>query len=349
MAEPISAGIILGVGRTVLGFFGDKGSTKLGRFLSDRVTAKFRPQPLVPGAPKPGTPDEPFPDATGPGFGVPTAVTNLFDFLNLRLPRSEKFPDELGLVFPVPRPAPVRRGRSGSTQRDAPLKAESLEDLAEKARQADERIRSPLPSPIEETFPIGPVFGNPVLVDILEEVRVRARKRAVESRPETARSTPARSRSPAETDVPLPDLVEIDLTRLPQRLPERVSQPQKAPARVKTPPIRVGQILQTVGAVGQLVDLVARQPARPGQPVRGQIDIPPELQRPGDLVPEMQTFAQPQATRTRDRTKEDRCEKTRRKNRRVCWEGFYREYRGKTKFTKWTQVDCRTRRIIQER
>lgn len=44
--------------------------------------------------------------------------------------------------------------------------------------------------------------------------------------------------------------------------------------------------------------------------------------------------------------KRRRCEKTRRKNRKTCWKGFYRESTSKTKFEKWYRVDCKTGRQL---
>ena len=61
------------------------------------------------------------------------------------------------------------------------------------------------------------------------------------------------------------------------------------------------------------------------------------------LQPQTQPRLQP------TKPKSDTCEKRRRRNRKTCWEGFYREYPTRTKFVKWTKVNCKTRKIIEEK
>jgi len=53
------------------------------------------------------------------------------------------------------------------------------------------------------------------------------------------------------------------------------------------------------------------------------------------------------ASRGRQRER-DRCEKKRRKNRKTCVEGYYREFTNRTEFKKWRRVDCKTRKTLKE-
>lgn len=169
----------------------------------------------------------------------------------------------------------------------------------------------------------------------------------------------------------LPQLDEIQLLpvklptikrrRAPEKAPKRVSQPAPTvtpaqipgPTPAPTPPpaprpaprIGLAQVLQAGALVGQLAGLIGR----PG-PV-GQITVPGggSIFEPAvPLVPDYldAPFAQGQATRTRNRTK--RCEKTRRKNRKTCWTGLYREYKSKTKFEKWYARDCTTGEFLEK-
>lgn len=156
-------------------------------------------------------------------------------------------------------------------------------------------------------------------------------------------------------------------------IPDIVTLPQppiKAPARLPAPApsilpkIALGFIaLTALGTVAGLskarsrsrdrAPALARDPASQPQP---QPQPPPPFADPSPpFANQFSNLATLQGSsanlqrRLRDcKSQAQRCEKRRRKNRKTCWEGFYREFSSRTSFNKWTQVDCVTRRIIQE-
>jgi hypothetical protein len=81
-------------------------------------------------------------------------------------------------------------------------------------------------------------------------------------------------------------------------------------------------------------------------PVRVPTAVPTP-RPPPTIAPQPGSFFAPPSRPSETRVRS--CDKPARKNRKTCWEGFYREFANRTDFVKWTKVDCKTRQIKEER
>ena len=125
-----------------------------------------------------------------------------------------------------------------------------------------------------------------------------------------------------------------------------VTAPAPAPAPVGVLGT-IGQILRSPAAL-LAGGVIAAVSAAPGRTRSQQLGIRQTGQPTVVAAPQPALQLQPQAAVART-GRDPRCEKRRRENRKTCWEGFYREFSNRTKFTRWTKVDCQTRKIIEER
>ena len=153
--------------------------------------------------------------------------------------------------------------------------------------------------------------------------------------PEATQGSQATQGPPVPVSVPQPT----------QTLPPPPTTPTGPPPLPK--PSRLPQILQA-GAI--ISPIIAAQIAKPGRPRSARFPVPP--QRGPDPITQRQLqatqFLQPQPAGARQ-FKDPNCEKRKRANRKTCWEGFYKEFPTRTQFVKWTKVDCKTRKIIEEK
>lgn len=200
--------------------------------------------------------------------------------------------------------------------------------------------------------------------------------------PELAEIIVGRQRRTARTTQPrepLPEIVEIPPPTVPRRETAPAPRPVQTPAPpvpapsfpLPSPPARppIPALLRTAVAVATgaalsralqrtirtgtapRVDLPGTRPTEPlPQPPAPSPPIPapppviePTPTLPGQLLPALSPSQLSQATRTRQK----RCVEVKRKRRRNrCFEGFYREFPGRTQFTDWREVDCLTRRPV---
>ena len=234
---------------------------------------------------------------------------------------------------PIPRPRPT-------TRREIPGQPEIRPPSPPSPREP--QVTGPAgpvpqrPLPTDPTPPFRPEFGLGFPA-VLEEIRVRARRRRL---PEVLPELQPVIVRPTRRQLPVPTQPQ------PQPVPVPVPQPRPVaipPPRPRVPAAIVGTI------VGAGIGLIARGVGRPAGPGRVAQPRPPAPPPEPTLPPVQSPLAATQAQAVRQREREERCEKRRRKNRRLCWSGFYRETSKSTRFTKWTQRDCITGRVIQER
>lgn len=172
------------------------------------------------------------------------------------------------------------------------------------------------PFPPKDPSTIGP-FPADEDRETLEEITVNAQRRSL---PASTRATPPGVLGP---NVPPP-----------------------APAPAPAPPVATpSPVLAAIVRAAPLLGAAALVSPQ----VRAQTQITAVNPPAPNLAPQPQpqAFGPPALTPTQ--TKQDTCERKGRKNRKTCWEGFYREYPNSTKYTKWTKVDCKTRKIIEEK
>jgi len=281
--------------------------------------------------------------------GIPPGINNIFDFLGIGAAEARA---------PVARP-PVRprtrTDRETDVDRNDPFQREKVNPV-----RPDQSQR---PFPRERD--ISPLFEDP-LDSELNKIREMMKNFPGEKPgpfkipPQPSEIGPFREKLPEPRVAPQKappgqigprvPLREIPLETLPEKRPVPARKPLQGPPQPARGRFRLpSQTQLLVGLItGQL--LSSARAVSPANPTRGTFRPPLNVRPPTvpatPLAPNL--VRQTQTVRTRTKTKRDRCEKTARKNRKICWRGFYEEQRGaKTKFTKWEAVDCFTgRRII---
>lgn len=276
----------------------------------------------------------PFPPGTL-GFGSPgPSPAELPDIFRIRLPG-------LGKALPkiIPKPKVPRRRRAPRRDPNLPPPREAPPTPRPTPRRTTKPRPGELPKTPRRTIP------------------PRPRREDIEPRP----TAPPRPRvdprdpinRPGITPRPAPPQAKPPPGKPGGDIPETVVRPQppittpELPKAPKTPSPAEKAALAALAGLGVAAVALPRlggSPAAPlgfapGSPVGGVpgVPIPPpavgkiELPKPA-----------PQAKKQRER-----CEKRRRQNRKTCWRGFYEEFTGRTAFTKWEKVDCRTRKRIK--
>lgn len=191
-----------------------------------------------------------------------------------------------------------------------------------------------------------PPLGEPLPPE-LEEI-------PLETLPERL-PTPTPTELPGLFPVKLPAIARpraVPRTRTPQTVPA-IPAPLPSPAPVPVPapaPRFPGVLVGTVVGAGLTSILRGRVPSATSEPRRPPQRTPePPVPAPPSPVLQPTSLLQEQAQASRRERERERCEKRRRKNRRICKEGFFRERRKDTKFTWWRKYDCLTGETILER
>jgi len=246
---------------------------------------------------------------------------------------------QIGLRGPIQIPSPpVRRGPEGVPTEAPPGVIRPRDRPSPTAPEIGPLPGEPgrLPSRLPPSFPDPfPDFDPSALPELTPFPPLREIELVPLRLPEIPRKTaPAPVRQPPP---PAPDLEPIT-----KPAPARLPQP---PPRISTPPRLPGVLVGTTIGTGIGTILRGRTPGArtPG----GSIPEPPPPQPPPP-TPDLVGTTQTQATRLRTEEKAKRCEKTRRKNRKICWTGLYTEKRTKTKFTKWYARDCITGEFLEK-
>jgi hypothetical protein len=361
MADPVSIGTIVQVVSSAFGLFGGKGSTKLGRALSSTVKRNAAeraarnnagnaapPAVIQAGAVAPitgpvsVTPAQflPFSRSLVEGTGPLIAQTALLGTILrgareiLKRRRSGRIPQpQPRQTQPQPRQPGASRTRPRQGERERKTFRTKREEALEAIRQRAEQQSSPIPGRPPTRAP-GPIIqDDPFRRDFPLPAPKTEPIPEIVSRPEFPLP-----KKPVLSPALLQNLVKFGLTvaigaavgRGTARQPTRGA--ARAPARPPTAP-PAGPPIAPVAGLGVSTATLVQAPPFARDIARQRLAS--QFQNPARQV-----------GRQRDRCPP--CDKPRRRNRKTCWEGFYAEYSKRTEFKKWRQVDCLTRRTIQE-